>query len=111
MDIYHHLENTKVFIRPTSGTAIYELDLLSSGATFSQTFTENTYGEKTLQNSGHLVKKGNFIKANPANFSFAAKDLCSSAQSKVSCIKYTSTSWLRNHVMILSHLPCMPNTL
>lgn len=71
MDIYHHLENTKVFIRPTSGTAIHELDLLSSGATFSQTFTENTYGEKTLQNSGHLVKKGNFIKANPANFSFA----------------------------------------
>lgn len=71
MDIYHHLENTRVYLRPSTGTDVYELDVLASGASFSQTFTENTYSEKTLHNQGALVKNGNIKKANAASFSFA----------------------------------------
>ena len=71
MDIYHHLENTKVYLRPSTGSDVYELDVLASGASFSQTFTENTYSEKTLHNPAHLVNNGNIKKANAASFSFA----------------------------------------
>ena len=71
MDIYHHLENTKVYLRPSTGTDVYELDVLASGASFSQTFTENTYSEKTLHSQGSLVKNGSIKKANPASFEFS----------------------------------------
>lgn len=71
MDIYHHLENTKVYLRPSTGTDVYELDVLASGASFSQTFTENTYSEKTLHSQDSLVKNGCIKKASPASFAFS----------------------------------------
>jgi len=71
VDIYHHLENTKVYMRPSTGTNVYVIDVLPSGASFSQTFTENTYAQKTLYNQAALVKAGTIKKANPASFSFS----------------------------------------
>jgi hypothetical protein len=70
LDIYHHLENTKAYLKLSSSANIYELDLLAGGVTFSQTFTEKTYKTKTLHSQGDLVEEGTIKKANPATFSF-----------------------------------------
>lgn len=71
MDIYHHLENTKVYLKLSNSANIYELDILADGASFSQTFTETTYATKTLHSQGSLVKEGTIKKGNPASFSFS----------------------------------------
>ena len=67
MALYHFLENTKVYIQVSSGL-VYKLDITPEGVQFSQTFTETTFSQKTLQSQSSLVKEGVFKKANPALF-------------------------------------------
>ena len=69
MALYHFLENTKVYLQLSSGL-VHKLDITPEGVNFSQTFTETTLEEKTLQSQTSLIKTGVFKKANPASFSF-----------------------------------------
>jgi len=69
MALYHFLENTKVYIQVSSGL-VYKLDITPEGVQFSQTFTETTFSQKTLQSQSSLIKEGVFKKANPASFTF-----------------------------------------
>ena len=70
MDIYQFLENADVYLQPTVGTDTYKLDVTPEGISFSQTFTEHTYAQKTLHTLSHHVKSGSISKANPADFAF-----------------------------------------
>lgn len=69
MALYHFLENTKVYLQVSSGL-VHKLDITPEGVKFSQTFTEKTFNQKTLQSQSSLVKQGVFKRANPASFSF-----------------------------------------
>ena len=52
----------------------YLLDVTEE-ISFSQTFTDKTYSNKTLHNTKNLFEQSNIKKANPANFSFVAHAL------------------------------------
>jgi len=67
----------KVYIRyPVSTGTIYRLDV--QDITFSQTFTDKTYPQKTLHHQHKLHQASSIKKANPANFEFTIPALTQS---------------------------------
>lgn len=70
MDLFQFLENAKVYLQPTGGAATYKLDITPEGVSFSQSFTEKTYSERSIHEPEKYVDKGQITKASVANFSF-----------------------------------------
>ncbi len=62
-DVYHN--QTVV-----NFNAVYPLPV-KKDLTFSQTFTDNNYSVKTIQNTGNMFKASSINKANPADVSFS----------------------------------------
>ncbi len=62
-DLYHN--QTAV-----NFNAVYPLPI-KKDLTFSQTFTDNNYSVKTIQNTGNMFKASSINKANPADVSFS----------------------------------------
>ena len=69
---FQKLETTKVFLRASDSTNVYQLVVTPDGVSWGQTFTERTYATKTVENQGFLRDDGVFKKANPASFSFTS---------------------------------------
>lgn len=67
MTNFNFLKQAEVFI--VHNNTKYTLDV-SEDLKFSQTFTDSTYKQKTLQSPQNLFQESNIKKANPANFSF-----------------------------------------
>ena len=67
MATYNFKKDAKVYIVYDSNR--YELDV-TEDLSFSQTFTDKTYPQRTLHNLNHLFEQSNIKKANPANFEF-----------------------------------------
>lgn len=65
---FNFLNNAQVFI--VYNNLRYNLDV-SSDIKFSQTFTDNTYPQKTLHEPKKLFEASNIKKANPADFAFS----------------------------------------
>jgi hypothetical protein len=65
---YNFLNQAEVYIY-SNGTR-YKLDV-TSDLSFSQTFTDSTYPQKTLHEQHKMYEASNIKKANPANFEFA----------------------------------------
>ena len=70
MDLFQVLENAKVYLQPTGGTTTYKLDITPEGVSFSQSFTEKTYSERSIHKPENYVDRGQITKASVANFSF-----------------------------------------
>lgn len=64
---FNFLNNAQVFI--VYNNIRYNLDV-SSDIKFSQTFTDNTYPQKTLHEPQKMFEASNIKKANPADFGF-----------------------------------------
>ncbi len=67
MATYNFKKEVKVYI--VSDNKRYEL-LVGPDLSFSQTFTDKTYPQKTLHEQHKVYKASNIKKANPANFTF-----------------------------------------
>lgn len=67
MATYNFKKDAKVYI--VYNALRYELDV-TEDLSFSQTFTDKTYPQRTLHNLNHLFDQSNIKKANPANFEF-----------------------------------------
>ena len=67
MATYNFKNDVKVYIVYNSYR--YKLDV-TEDLSFSQTFTDQTYPQRTLHNLNHVFDQSNIKKANPANFEF-----------------------------------------
>jgi len=68
MATYNFKNQAEVYIYTTANTR-YKLDV-TSDLSFSQTFTDSTYPQKTLHEQHKMHEASNIKKANPANFEF-----------------------------------------
>ena len=67
---FQKLETTQVFLREAGSSSVYQLAITPDGVSWGQTFTEQKFKTKTIENQGFLREDGVFKKANPASFSF-----------------------------------------
>lgn len=67
MATYNILKEAVVYIYNTANTTYYRLDV-TEDLSFSQTFTDKTYPQKTLHDQHKLHEASNVKAANPANF-------------------------------------------
>jgi hypothetical protein len=72
---YNFLNQAEVYIY-SNGTR-YKLDV-TSDLSFSQTFTDKTYPQKTLHDQSKMHEASRITKANPANFEFTVPALTES---------------------------------
>jgi len=73
---FNFKKEAKVYIQYPIDGDIYRLDI--EDISFSQTFTDKTYPQKTLHHQHKLHEASNIKKANPANFEFTIPALTQS---------------------------------
>ena len=64
---FNFKKEAEVYIYDTANTTYHRLDVTEE-LSFSQTFTDKTYPQKTLHEQHKLHEASNIKKANPANF-------------------------------------------
>ena len=67
MATYNFKKEAEVYLYDTANTTYHRLDV-TEDLSFSQTFTDKTYPQKTLHEQHKLHESSNIKKANPANF-------------------------------------------
>ena len=75
MATYNFLKQAEVYL--VFNSSRYRLDV-TSDLSFSQTFTDKTYPQKTLHDQSKMHAASNIKKANPANFEFTVPALTES---------------------------------
>lgn len=99
--MFHYLENTHIYFRDASSSDVYRVRIASEGVSFSQSFREKTFKQKTLQRQNYTNKQGVIKQANPGNFSFSIPVVFDSAFFDIILSKITNdttafTVWFLN---------------